>query len=88
MKIENPFRPGDRVVFCGTRRFQHLRKGAAIWSVGRRVMLPDKPAHGVVRHIWRKSGRNMVDVDFDHFGEVCVYHDEIEFNVLDTLGAI
>jgi hypothetical protein len=88
MKVENPFRSGDRVIFKGTRRFPELRKGAVVWSNGKHKLLPDKPAHGTVLNIWRKGWRIMVDVSFDHFGNYVVYHDELEFNVLDTLSAL
>ena len=84
MGPENPFREGDRVVFVGTRRHQHLLKPPY-----RRVGAPIQgPAHGRVKQVWRKGSRHMVDVDFDQHGYVCCYHDELKFDVLDTLGAM
>lgn len=86
---ENPFRAGDRVVFIGTKRkhLDHLRTGVP-YRNGRGERHRSDPAHGRVIHTWRKNGRNMVDVDFGDYGNYCVYATELQFDVLDTLGAL
>lgn len=87
MKSENPFRTGDRVLFVGTERHWALRKPWPSYASGKAVMV-NPPFRGVVKGIWRKNGRHMVDVEFHLHGGFCCYPSELEFDVLDTLGAM
>ena len=96
MKPENPFRAGDRVIFKGTKRFPFLLTGnpfvpASFHWGAKNKATPTRgkgPAHGTVLCIWKKGWRHMVDVSFDQHGTYVVYHDELAFDVLDTLGAM
>jgi hypothetical protein len=84
MKSENPFRRGDHVVFVGKKRHRQLNAPVSIHPKGFREVRNN----GIVQRIWRKGWRHMVDVHFPYHGDFVCYPEELQFAVLDTLGAM
>lgn len=88
MRVENPFRAGDKVRYIGKRRqLSHLRDGFHVRNgLGERIRV--EPPVGTVIGIWRKNGKHMVDVEWADWTKCAVPHTELKFDVLDTLSAL